>query len=132
MIKGLEAQGHVEAELNPLYLPRHSIRAMIVVAFLSLAIYLYYENKLFESPALSIFGVVTSYMLGILVRQVISWWYKGSETTAMRGWEDLKAAVVLVAMYYTAGAYLFDRPDLVPHQMRNLTLGLVLFYFGSR
>jgi len=28
--------------------------------------------------------------------------------------------------------YFVDRPDLVSPMMRNITLGLVLFYFGSR
>lgn len=57
---------------------------------------------------------------------------QGAPSKTFRGWEDLKGAVVLAVLMYTAGAYLLDRPDLVPPQLRNVTLGLVLFYFGSR
>ena len=132
VIRRLEAEGQVEIESNPLFLPRHSIRAIILVAFASLAVYAYREHQLFDFPALSILGVVFAYLLGILVRSLIGWWCKGRESNTIRGWEDMKAAVVLVVLLYTAGVYLFDRPDLVPHQLRNITLGLVLFYFGSR
>lgn len=132
VIRRLEAEGHVEIESNPLFLPRHSIRAIILLAFVGLAVYLYRENQLFQFHALSILGVVAAYLLGILVQTLTAWWFKGRPSKAIRGWQDLKAVVVLVVLFYTAGAYLADRPDLVPHQLRNATLGLVLFYFGSR
>ena len=44
----------------------------------------------------------------------------------------LVALLVLLVMFITAGAYLLDRADLLPRQVRDATLGLVLFYFGSR
>jgi hypothetical protein len=132
LIRRLEAEGHVEVESNPLYLPRHSIRAIVVLAFAGLAFYLIRERRLFDLHALSILGVVSAYLLGILARSIIAWLTKGSHARTYRGWEDLKGALVLAVMTYTAGAYLLDRSDLVPLQLRNATLGLVLFYFGSR
>ena len=59
-------------------------------------------------------------------------WTKGQPTGMVRWWEDLKAVVVLVVLVLTAGAYLLGRSDLAPVYLRNATLGLVLFYFGSR
>lgn len=132
VIRRLEAEGHVEIESNPLFLPRHSIRAIIILAFVALAVYLYRQDRLFDFTALSVLGVVFAYLLGILVASMIGRWHKGRGSRTLQGWADLKAAVVLVVLLYTAGAYLLDRPELVPHQLRNLTLGLVLFYFGSR
>ena len=117
----LAAEGHVEAESNPLYLPRHSIRAVLVLAFAWLAFYLYKEHRLFESQAVSVLGVIFAYFLGIVVR------FKG-----VRGWEDLKAAVVLVFLSVTAATYLLNRPDLLPHQASDIALAMVLFYLGSR
>jgi hypothetical protein len=131
-IRRLEKEGHAEEEANPLFLPRHSIRAIIVLTFLGLTYYLYRNNQLFEPNALAILGVFFSYLLGIVVGGVIAWWTKGRQTQAIRGWEDLKAAVVLLVLIITATAFLMDRPEILPHQMRNATLGLVLFYFGSR
>jgi len=132
IIKHLEAEGHVEVERNPLFLPRHTIRAVILLAFAGLAIYAYRTHQLFDLRVLSILGVVFAYLFGILARAVVNWWNKGQKSQSLRGWEDVKAAVVLIVMLYTAGAYLAGRPELVPHHLRNAALGLVLFYFGSR
>jgi hypothetical protein len=121
VIRRLAEEGHVETEANPLFLPRHSIRLILILAFGGLAVYLYRENKLFESQALPILGVVFAYLLGIV-----------AGIRHFRGWEDLKAIVVLLVLLFTAGACLANRPDLVPNHLRNITLGLVLFYFGSR
>jgi len=131
-IRRMEAEGQVEAESHPLYLPRRTIRAVLMLTFLGFAIYLYRQNQLFEPAALSLLGVVFAYLLGIVARGVLNWWTKGRRTGTVEWWEDLKAAVVLIVLVSTATAYLMDRSDLVPHQLRNATLGLVLFYFGSR
>jgi hypothetical protein len=128
----LEAEGHFEAESHPLYLPRYAIRAVLMLTFLGFAFYLYQHNQLFQPAAVSLLGVVFSYLLGIVARGVMNWWTKGRKTRTVQWWEDLKAAVVLTVLGTTATAYFLDRADLVPHQLRNATLGLVLFYFGSR
>jgi hypothetical protein len=132
VVRHLEAGGHVIPESNPLFLPRHSIRALLVLAFVGLGVYLHREGRLLDPRALSILGVVAAYLLGVLVQAVIAWWTHGRQTRTLRGWEDVKAAVVIVVLASTAAAYLFDRADLVPPPARNATLGLVLFYFGSR
>ena len=132
VMRRLEAEGRVETEAHPLYLPRHTIRAVLILAFVGFAVYLYRENQLFQHPALSLLGVVFAYLLGVLARAILAWWTKGRKTNTIQWWEDVKATVVLLAMLFTAGAYLLDQTELVPHQVRNATLGLVLFYFGSR
>jgi hypothetical protein len=121
VIRRLAEEGQVETEANPLFLPRHSIRVVLILAFVGLAVYLYRQNQLFESQALPILGVLFAYLLGMVtgIRRI-------------RGWEDLKAVVVLLVLLCTAGAYFVNRPDFVSHQLRDITLGLVLFYFGSR
>lgn len=121
VIRRLTEEGQIEAESRPLYLPRYSIRAILIMAFVGLAVYLYRQDRLFQSQALSILGVVFAYLLGIMARM-----------RGVRGWEDLKAIIVLLVLLCTAVPSLLDRGDLVPHQLRDITLGLVLFYFGSR
>ena len=129
----LEAEGHVEHEPRPLYLPRHSIRAIIVVAFVGVAVYLYRENRLHtHTQALVILGVIFAYLLGIVARAIRKWWTKGTKGPALRSFADLKALVVLAVLTYVAVAQFLDRPDLAPQSVRNVALGLVLFYFGSR
>jgi hypothetical protein len=121
LIHRLTEEGQIEAESRPLFLPRYSIRLILIAAFIGLAVYLFRQNRLFDSQAISILGVVFAYLFGILAR-----------VRSVRGWEDLKAIVILLVLLCTAVPYLIDRGDLVPHKMRDITLGLVLFYFGSR
>ena len=128
----LEDEGLLEREANPLYLPRHSIRTIVVVAFLALAVYLYQKGRLFEPGAISILGMVLAYLVGVVLRGITAWWTKGRKTTTFRRWEDVKAMVVLIVLAVTAGAYLLDQSGLIPVPLRNATLALVLFYFGSR
>ena len=120
-IRRLTEEGQIEAEAHPLFLPQYTIRVILILAFSGLAVYLYRQQQLFGSQALSILGVVFAYSLGIVAR-----------FRAGRSWEHVKAAIVLLVLLCTAGAYLADRADLVPRQVRDITLGLVLFYFGSR
>ena len=58
----------------------------------------------------SILGVVFAYLLGILARAILVWWTKGRKTVTIQRWEDIKALVVLLALLFTAGAYLLDDP----------------------
>lgn len=121
VIRRLADEGHIEPEANPLFLPRYSIRIVLLAIFAGLAIYLYRRNELFDSPALPVLGVVFAYVLGVMGR-----------LPNLRLWGDVKAAVVLLALLATAIPYFLNRPDLVPREMRYIALGLVLFYFGSR
>lgn len=132
VVRRLEAEGHLEAELNPLFLPRHSIRVLLVLTFVGLTAYLYQKGQLLGSQTLSLLGVIFAYLLGNIVRSAVAWWTRGRQTATLRWWEDLKAIVVLSVLFFTAGAYIVDRADLVPHALRNVALGMVLFYFGSR
>jgi hypothetical protein len=121
LIRQLTAAGQLEAESQPLHLPRHSIRALILLAFVGLAVYLFQHGRLGQPQAVSLLCVVGAYSLGIL-----------SRAKTGPGWEDLKAGVVLAVMFFAASVYLLGRPDLMPAALRSLTLALALFYFGSR
>jgi hypothetical protein len=132
VVHQLEAEGCVETELHPLYLPQRSIRAIIFAAFVGLAVYLFTQHRMFESEAISILGVVFTYFLGTIVGMVLHWWTKGRQTQAIRGWQDVKAIAVIAVLAFTAGLYLFDPSTPPPTGLRNTTLGMVLFYFGSR
>lgn len=132
VVQHLEQEGHLEKEANPLYLPRHSIRAIIVAAFIGLAVYLYREGLLLREEPLSVLAVVLAYFLGMMARGLFAWWTSGKQSDASRSWEDAKALIVLGLLAYTAGADLLGQPNLVPRGLRNTSLALVLFYFGSR
>lgn len=133
VLRRMEDEGLIPRESNPLYLPRHSIRLAIVVAFAGLAYYL------IEVEGVRTFGqlppvlvTVTSYLLGVLAGSIWAWRNRHRTSTPSRFWEDLKALTVILVMLATAVPYFLDQSGAVPPQMRNATLALVLFYFGSR
>lgn len=132
VIQRLKAEGHLDEEAQPLFLPRHTVRVLIVLAFIGLAVWLYRENQFFRPQALSIFGTLAAYLLGIVFKGVVTWWNKKRNKLTPAWWGDAKALVVLVALAVTAGALLAGKPDLVPEQVQKATFALVLFYFGSR
>ncbi len=134
-IAQLEASGELEPEANPLYLPRHTIRATIVAAFIGLAVYLGREGRLFEEQSVKILGTVGAYFLGILARIVIGWWNRRSSRPIPDRWGDIKALVTLAVVAFTIALRLagWNRFLLIDTAgLENLMLGLVLFYFGSR
>jgi hypothetical protein len=128
----LQQEGTLPREPNPLGLPRHSIRVLIVLTIVVLGAYLYRENRLFEPQVITIFGTALCYLLGVFISAATSWWSKGRKTLASHLWEDLKAAVVLLTVAGTASLYFLGSSDLVPNWLQTTTVGLVLFYFGSR
>ena len=120
-IKRLVAEGYIELEARPLYLPSYSIRLVLIASFTAVGVYLYLQGRLLEPQSLSILGVVFAFLLGVFVRM-----------QTVPGWEDAKALVVLAVLIVTSGAYLLGWGDCVPQPLQAVTLGLVLFYFGSR
>ncbi len=131
----LEATGEIEPDESPLYLPKHSVRILLIAAFGGLAWYLYDHGRLFEPQSLSLLVSVGAYLLGITVRGCLGWWSQHTGVTAPAWWVDLKASgtllIVLVAILLqlvgTKEMHGFDASRL-----QDFSLGLVLYYFGSR
>lgn len=132
VLKKLEQEGVIEKEWQPLFLPRHTIRVLVVAAFVSLAVYLYRENRLFEPRALSFLAVVFAYLLGCLVRGVKDRFIRRSWRPSHWLWRDAGAVTVLVMVLVAAvPEFLGIAGDLHP-DVRKAAMGLMLFYFGSR
>lgn len=129
----LEADGRIEPEENPLYLPKHSVRTLIVGGFLLLAIQLARQNRLLEPQAAAILGTVGAYFLGILFRLGSTAIF--GEARPPNWWVDGKALFTILVVGGTivvhAGGWAGHLPFDAKH-LENLTMGLVLFYFGSR
>lgn len=133
LLKRLEDEGQISRESNPLFLPKHSIRAAIVLAFAGLAWYVYEVREVrhfVDVPPVLV--TVGSYLLGIFARGLWNWRSRTESRAPSRLWEDLKAAAVLLVMLGTSIPYFLGHGDAVPPQMRSITLAAALFYFGSR
>lgn len=128
----LEREGAIPHEPNPLGLPRHTIRVLIILTIGGLGVYLYREGRLHEPHVITIFGTALCYLLGVFISGFSAWWSKGRKTLATHVWEDIKAVVVLLTVVATATLYFAVGPEMVPKWLETATVGLVLFYFGSR
>jgi hypothetical protein len=131
----LEASGEIEPDENPLYLPKHSVRILLIAAFAGLAWYLHAHGRLFEPQSLPLLVSVGAYLLGITVRGVLSWSSRHTGVTAPAWWVDLKASgtlliVSIAILLQLVGANELHGVDTA--RLQDFSLGLVLYYFGSR
>lgn len=131
-IARLQQEGILEQEQHPLYLPRHSIRLLILAAFVALGVFLYRKGPPYDPEALSLLGIVAAYVLGAIVRGISSWFGRRTGRRPASLWGDLKAIVVLLAVAIAGVPELLAMPEALPPLAHKIALGLMLFYFGSR
>ncbi len=132
VIEQLQRQGLVELESHPLFLPRHSIRTLILAAFVGLGIYLDREGRLYERDAISLLGIVAAYLLGAIVRGITGWFTRLRDRPPSRFWGDARALIVLAVMLAAAIPEFLNAGGTLPPELHKIALGLMLFYFGSR
>lgn len=132
MVRRLRSEGMLQEELRPLYLPGFTVRGLIILAFLGLAVYLDRNGRLHDPQAVSTLGLVGAYLLGTLAQRVRVLIFRGRHPWVRRLWEDVKAAATLAVMTAALVVYITGRTDMLPGYWRDITLGLALFYFGSR
>lgn len=128
VLKKIKEEGLVENDHHPLFLPRHTIRFLIISAFVGLGVYLYREERLLEPRAVSLLGMVAVYVLGCLARGFGAWLGRTRKPPS-RLWGDIKAVVAIVVVGVPE---LLDAEASLPPEAHKVALGLMLFYFGSR
>lgn len=132
VLKELEDEGVVEKERHPLFLPRNSIRVMIVAAFGWLTYYLYQNGKLYEHHAASLLGLLGAFILGSIVRRIFVPLHRHGINPSAGTMGDIKALTVLVALLVVAVPEFLGSPQAFPEVFNRIALAMVLFYFGSR
>lgn len=128
----LEEDGVLDRERNPLFLPRNSIRIIIIAAFGWLTYYLYQQNRLLEHHATTLLAMMASFLLGATVRRIGIWWNRNQIKRSQGTFGDLKALIVLAAMLCVAIPEFLGSPDVLNPVFHRVALGMMLFYFGSR
>lgn len=128
----LQQEGLIEQEQNPLYLPRHSIRVLIIVNFSGLAWWLQTEGRLQESEAVSLLLMVGAVVFGSMIRGIATRLGLRKQSRWSSRWGDLRALIVLGTVIAAAGIRLLmlDRHPLP--EIDRVALAMMLFYFGAR
>ncbi len=134
LLQKLTAEDLIEDEPHPLFLPKHSLRTIIVLSFVGLAIYLGCAGRLRDPVAAPVFISVGSYFLGIGFGALAARRSKRKPHKGATWFDDLKAVVTLAAITLTIAVQLCDWQQAVPYgdKLEALPLALMLFYFGSR
>lgn len=136
VLQKLENDGVITKEPLPLYLPKGTIRIAILAAFAGVFAYQFQKNELLSGDAskdtFPIFITLMAYFAGTTVRGVLSWWNRGRNVPASRWWADTKAVTVLGALGLTAFLQIVGQQHMAPVWLENITMAMVLFYFGSR
>jgi len=134
MREHLKAADLMEDDTHPLHLPKHSLRTIIVLSFVGLAIYLIREGRMLDPVAVPVFISVGSYFLGIGFGAVVSWWSKGRPMAGCSWFNDARALVTLVAVALAIAVQITGWQQRIPYgdKLEALPLALMLFYFGSR
>jgi hypothetical protein len=136
-----------EAGPPPLYLPRGTVRLVLVAGFVVTAALLYRQGRLLavgQNPAVVTLFLALGFMLGVIMQQI---WAKlaGGKRPLPRILEDVRAVVSLIAAIFLvvviwdqfapqALQWGLDQRDLgfgkikIPH----VAAAIVGFYFGSR
>jgi hypothetical protein len=132
MLRKLEDDDIIPKEPLPLYLPRGTIRLIILGSFIGVAIYQFRQGLLTQQSTFAIFVTLLAYFAGTTVRGALNWWYRGRNIPQARWWADAKAVTVLVALVVTSLLQVVGSQSHAPLWLENITMAMVLFYFGSR
>lgn len=133
VLQRLETDGVIPKEPLPLYLPKGTIRIAILAAFFGVAAYQFQHGQLFNEKTFPIFITLLAYFAGTTTRSFLTWWNRGKNRPASRWWADTKAITVLSALVLTGFLQVIGQQQhLTPHWLENITMAMVLFYFGSR
>lgn len=132
VMRRLEDDGAIDRERHPLYLPKNTIRFVIIAAFVGLGIHLYREQRLFEEKTIALLSMVFAYLLGAIVGGISNWFRLRRSQPASGTWGDIKALIVLASILLIAVVEILDQGPMLHPLVERIALGLTLFYFGSR
>jgi hypothetical protein len=134
LIRKLENDGVLERESQPLFLPRGSIRTLIMAAFVGLAVYLYRNQpeRLKSADVITLLALVSAYFIGAIVRGIAGFLNRWRSKPPSRWWADGRALVVLAVMAVVAIPEFAGAGNTWPDTVRHVALAVMLFYFGSR
>jgi len=93
----LEKAGYLEPETNPLYLPRHSIRIIIVATFFFVGTSVFFLDRM-NPNSWVILAAVIPYLIGILLKAARLWLLDKLDRVPTIWWSDVKAILVLGLM----------------------------------
>ncbi len=128
----LREQGLLEQETNPLWLPRNSVRLLILGAFTAAFVVLLWRGELFRIEVFDNLFLVLAYLVGTVFQYLRARAGQREVGRWGRVWFHLKAVIVLLACVLVAVLTWAEVLGSTPTWLEKILLGWILFYFGSR
>ncbi len=125
----------VEGERPPLFLPRGSIRLLIVLGFGAVGWFLWNEGRFVlsvDDRNTAIFFLLAALLVGFLVRKAADVVSGGKMTRPRRLFENVKAILVLAAVGIFAVYCLIAKKEAGMENLALVAVPVIVFYFGSR
>lgn len=123
----------------PLWLPRGSVRAIMIIGFAAVGYYLYQADRLhlpmdegIKDNNLAVLTLCASLIAGFLLRNLLDLVSRGETSAARRFFENLKAVVGVVAAGVLALFTFLGPGEPSNQQIALVAAPLVAFYLGSR
>jgi len=123
-----------EGVRQPLFLPRGSIRVVLLVGFFGVIAYTLYMRRWIPDAFLLILEVLASYLIGYVISAIIlrrrAAGILPSRKVAI--FRNFNAIIVIFLVAYICGVLVLSWPDFLPEQSGNALAWIVAYYFGSR
>jgi len=132
VLRRLEAEGVVPADPRPLFLPRGTVRLLIVLAFLGLAGYLVKERGWRHLLSATTLLLVLAFLAGQVLKWLLRWAGRKAPPGQVPRIEHLKAACALAACAMFVVLFVTGTHRDVPPWFHQASLAVMVFYFGSR
>ena len=119
------------SEANPLWLPRSSIRWLIIAIFAFTGLYLLLSGRWHDTAAVGNLWIVFAYLGGTAVGA----WLRSrppKDHAGTRLWQHLLALMMLLIAVLLVLASFTGHLQRLPASLEKLLMGALLFYFGSR
>jgi hypothetical protein len=131
---GARSASPAAAGRQPLFLPRGSVRLIIVAGFVAVGYVLRTRGRLtfdIKDPNAAVFLLVGALVAGAVLRKVLDVLTRGRAIAPRRWFENLKAVAVIVAAAILAFVC-FDGSSEAARTAELVAAPLIVFYFGSR
>jgi len=132
-----QAKGDPAGGPPPLWLPRGSVRLLLVAGLLGVGVMVLRQGAAQSLRGLFTLVLVFGFLLGLLLTRIATWWRKRRPRSS-RWFEDLRAVIGLGAVGVLATQAFFSvlpGPEQIgfgPIGVEQALAGVVGFYFGSR
>ena len=128
------APATAEGVKQPLFLPRGSIRIVLLVGFFGVIAYLWYKGRGIPEALTLILQVLASYVIGYVASAIVARRQAAGmpPIRAVTIFRNANAVAAVGLVGYLCGVLLFSWPEFFPQHTGNALAWIVAYYFGSR